>query len=481
PDDPTVGDGVEAVLEFVRGGFVPVGPGGTPLVDARDLARVIVALLVPGRGPRRFMAGGHWIAHEELAQLLESLTGRTLLRLRLPSALVRLLGHLGDVASRLGAPTPLRSETTATMLGMVPSDDSALARELGVTLRPTRETLEDTLRWALREGRLRASEAGLLAPPPAAPPLPWRIGFPEEAPMPARELHFGVFLPQIALPWPEIEARVLRAEALGYHSVWLMDHLWAPGAEERDSLEAWTLATALAARTARIRLGHLVLCNAFRHPALLAKMAATLDHVSGGRLELGLGWGSVPAELAAFGVGDEPPAVRAAKLRESLEILRLLWTGERVSYEGRYFRLKDAIGRPVPLQPRIPIHVGGAGPKLTLPIVRDHADWWNCMSTGVSRLDELRAQVGQARVSVQHPVALAADAAERDAVRARAEKRFAGWGGVLSGTADEVAAVLAREARAGVELFIAAFADGGRPETLERFARDVIPAVRASA
>src|SRR5262245_13089179 len=93
PDDPTVGDGVEAVLEFVRGGFVPVGAGGTPLVDARDLATAIATLVVPGRGPRRFMAGGHWVPHEELARLLEGLTGRPFVRLRLPSALVRLLGH----------------------------------------------------------------------------------------------------------------------------------------------------------------------------------------------------------------------------------------------------------------------------------------------------------------------------------------------------------------------------------------------------
>src|SRR5262245_26500032 len=247
--------------------------------------------------------------------------------------------------------------------------------------------------------------------------------------MRARELHFGVFLPQIGLAWPEVEARVRCAEGLGYHSVWLMDHLATPGAEEVECFEAWTLAAALAARAERIRLGHLVLCNSFRHPALLAKMAATLDRVSGGRLELGLGWGSLPGELAAFGIGEEPPAVRAARLRESIEILRLLFQGERVSYEGRFYRLRDAIARPTPLQARLPIHVGGAGPKLTLPIVRECADWWNCVSTGAERLDELRPLVGDVRISVQHPIGLAESAAERDAARARAEKRFAGWGG----------------------------------------------------
>jgi alkanesulfonate monooxygenase SsuD/methylene tetrahydromethanopterin reductase-like flavin-dependent oxidoreductase (luciferase family) len=203
--------------------------------------------------------------------------------------------------------------------------------------------------------------------------------------------------------------------------------------------------------------------------------------VSDGRLELGLGWGSVPSELDTFGIGAEPPAVRAARLRETIVILRLLWSGERVSYEGRFHCLKDAIARPTPVQTPLPIHVGGAGPKLTLPIVREHADWWNCVSTGVERLDQLAPLVGDVRISVQHPIALADREDTRDATRERAEKRFAGWGGLLAGTAEDVASALAREARAGVELFVCAFADGGRAETLERFARRVVPAVSSAA
>lgn len=295
-----------------------------------------------------------------------------------------------------------------------------------------------------------------------------------------RSVGFGVYVPQFGASWSDLEARVRSAEELGFHSAWLMDHIATPGAEELDAFEAWTSATALAARTERIRLGHLVLCDAFRHPALLAKMAATLDHVSGGRLDLGLGWGSVPAELTTYGFGEEPAAVRSARLRETIEILRLLFSGERVSYDGRFYQLKDAIARPTPIQDPLPIHIGGAGPKLTLPIVREHADWWNCVSMGADRLEELLPQVGDVRVSIQHPIGLAESAEKRDAVRARAERRFAGWGGLVTGTAEEVAAELAREARLGVELFICAFADGGQPETLERFAREVVPAVHAA-
>ncbi len=298
--------------------------------------------------------------------------------------------------------------------------------------------------------------------------------------MDGKQLRFGVFLPQIALRFEQLLEKAQVAEALGFDALWLMDHLWTPGATEADCLEGWTVATALAARTERLRLGHMVLCNAFRHPALLAKMSATLDHVSGGRLELGLGWGSVPDELTAFGIGDEPSAVRAARLGEAIEVLRLLWSGERVSYTGRFYQLRDAIARPRPLQARIPLHIGGAGRKLTLPLVARHADWWNCVSTGVEKLAELRPLAGSARVSVQHPVALATSEAELPAVRARAERRFAGWGGTLVGTAHDVARALAAEARAGVEGFVLAFHDGAAQESLELFARDVIPAVRGA-
>lgn len=289
-------------------------------------------------------------------------------------------------------------------------------------------------------------------------------------------MRVGLFLPQVRMPFATIEARVRTAEELGFDSVWLMDHLAAPALPDADTLEGWTLATALAARTTRIRIGHLVLCDPFRHPALLAKMAATLDIVSDGRLELGLGWGSVEAELQAFGFGAEAPAVRAARLGETLEVLELMFAGERFSYRGRFVELHGAIGRPRPVQqPRIPIHLGGAGKRLTMPLVAHHADWWNCPSYAVDRLDELRPLAGRARVSVQHVVGLAPSAAERDEVTAVAERRFGSWGGLVTGTPDEVAAALATEAAAGVELFVLQLSDFGAPETLELLATQVLP------
>ena len=210
-----------------------------------------------------------------------------------------------------------------------------------------------------------------------------------------------------------------------------MDHLAAPAAPEHDTLEGWTLAAALAARTSTVRLGHLVTANPFRHPALLAKMAATVDVVSGGRLELGLGWGSLEDELLTFGIGVAPPPTRAAQLGEAVEVIELMFTGEPFDYAGKHFRLKGALGRPRPLAGRVPVHIGGAGRRLTMPLVARHADWWNCPAYAVDRLDELRPLAGNARVSVQHPIGLAPSTAARVEVEQLTTKRFGAWGGIV--------------------------------------------------
>ncbi|MHB8669462.1 MAG: LLM class flavin-dependent oxidoreductase [Acidimicrobiales bacterium] len=294
---------------------------------------------------------------------------------------------------------------------------------------------------------------------------------------------FGLFLPQMRMTYETIESRVRVAEEVGFDSVWLMDHLAPPAATGHETLEAWTLASALAVRTERIRIGHLVLCGPFRHPSLLAKMAATLDVISGGRLDLGIGWGSVPEELTSFGFEPGPPPVRAAQLGETLEILELLFSGEKVSYQGQHFHLEGAICRPRPVNGRVPIHVGGGGERLTMPLVSRHADWWNCPSYAVARIDELRPLAGGARVSVQHTLGLApsSEPARRSATMEELERRFGSWGGLVGGTAEEVSERLAAEAKAGVELFVLQFSDFATPETLRHFGAEVIPAVRESA
>ncbi|HSO96231.1 MAG TPA: LLM class flavin-dependent oxidoreductase [Acidimicrobiia bacterium] len=291
---------------------------------------------------------------------------------------------------------------------------------------------------------------------------------------------FGAFLPQLRMGFDRILERVLAAEAAGFDSVWLMDHLAAPAAVDQDTFEGWTLAAALAARTTTIRVGHLVTCDPFRHPALLAKMAATVDVMSGGRLELGLGWGSLAEELHRFGIGEGSASERSARLRESIEIVRMMFSGEFFDFTGEHFRLEQAIGRPRPVQDHVPIHLGGAGPTLTMPMVRDHADWWNCPSYAVDRLAELRPLAGAARVSVQHPVGLVTEASPRQRVEEQAQRRFGSWGGLVVGTPSELIDRLSADVALGVEGFVLQFSDFATPDTLHQFMRTVAPAVRAA-
>jgi alkanesulfonate monooxygenase SsuD/methylene tetrahydromethanopterin reductase-like flavin-dependent oxidoreductase (luciferase family) len=289
---------------------------------------------------------------------------------------------------------------------------------------------------------------------------------------------FGCFLPQVRLRWPQLRERARAAEQAGFHSVWLVDHLATPAEASLPILEGWTAAAALAEATDRIRIGHLVTCDAFRHPAVLAKMAATLDVISDGRLELGLGWGSVPDELERFGIGAAAAAERAARLAETLDVLELMFTGEAFDYRGRHVSCSGAVGRPRPVQqPRPPLHLGGAGPRLTLPLAAARADWWNCPSYAADRFAALRPAVRPARASIQRPVGLVTDPRRRDEVEAEARRRFGAWGGLVVGTAEEVAEVLAADRAAGAEGFVLQFHDFAAAATLEAFASEVMPRV----
>jgi len=168
------------------------------------------------------------------------------------------------------------------------------------------------------------------------------------------------------------------AERLGFRSAWLMDHLVpvvAPSTE--PMLEAWSTLAALLARTSTIRGGVLVSANTFRHPAVLAKMAATIDRMSGGRLEVGLGAAWNADEHRANGIAFPATGARLDMFDEACEVMRLLWTTPVADFAGRYYRLEAARGEPKPLQARLPLLLGGRGERRTLRTVARHADRWN--------------------------------------------------------------------------------------------------------
>jgi len=283
---------------------------------------------------------------------------------------------------------------------------------------------------------------------------------------------FNLFLPQMRFQMDAIVERARAAEVAGFGGVALIDHLAPPLALGHPMYEAITTAAWVTAHTERASVGHLVLCDSFRLPAVLAKQAVTLDHASGGRFELGIGWGSAPEEFGVFGIPTDVPAARVRRLDETLEVMRALWTGEALDFHGEFHQLVGAQQLPVPTRP-IPILIGGAGPR-TLAVVAKHADWWNLPVTDLAKLDELRPKVGRARVSIQQMVAFVPSEAARAEVTELAQRRFGRMGGLVVGNANELLDHFAALAQRGVERFYVWFADFAPPETLAAFGAGVI-------
>jgi alkanesulfonate monooxygenase SsuD/methylene tetrahydromethanopterin reductase-like flavin-dependent oxidoreductase (luciferase family) len=284
-------------------------------------------------------------------------------------------------------------------------------------------------------------------------------------------MEFYLFLPQMRLTMADLVERATAAETAGFVGLAGMDHLAPPGAEAQPMQEAMVTTTWVAAHTQELRVGSLVLCDSFRHPAVLAKEAVTIDHASGGRFDLGIGWGSMADEFLTYGVGPTEPAVRIARLKETLEIVTALWAGETVDHEGEHFVLQQARQSPVPLG-RIPIVIGGAGRK-TMQLVSQYADWWNVHIGVLDRLEAMRPLAGLARISLQVQVAFVPTEAERADVTALSHRRFGDMGPIV-GTASELVDHFGSLAQSGVERVYVWFCDFAAPQTLAAFGHEVI-------
>lgn len=273
-----------------------------------------------------------------------------------------------------------------------------------------------------------------------------------------------LFLPQVRLPVADIVLRARHAEASGFDGIAFIDHLEAPGQPDECIWEAMGVAAWVAAKTERLRIGHLVLCDAFRHPALLAKQAVTLSAASGGRFELGLGSGSWPTEFTRFQIGAQDPLARVEQLDRHLSLLKQYW-GHTAGSER-----PEA---PLPEHP-IPLTLGGTGPRM-MELVRKHADWWNLPVNRIDRLPRLAPAAGEARVSVQQMVGFVRSGADPQAVREVSTRRF-GYldSGLICGDAAELNRHFALLAGHGVERFYVWFADFAAPETLDEFGESVI-------
>ena len=209
-------------------------------------------------------------------------------------------------------------------------------------------------------------------------------------------IEFGVKTGQGGCTYDELVKVWSAAEELGYDSAWLYDHFYALGDKTKPCLEAWTTLAALAAVTQRLRIGTMVTCVNYRQPSLLAKMAATVDLVSKGRLVLGIGAGWFEEEYRAYGFEFPDQATRVRQLKEALIVIQKLWTEDSASFRGRYYSIQDAICLPKPLQkPRPRMLVGINSGKKTLPyLAAKYADGFNVTA---SSFEECKAVIGSAK------------------------------------------------------------------------------------
>ncbi|WP_055402502.1 MULTISPECIES: LLM class flavin-dependent oxidoreductase [unclassified Mycobacterium] len=279
-----------------------------------------------------------------------------------------------------------------------------------------------------------------------------------------------LFLPQVRLSVADIAERARHAEASGFDGMAFIDHLEAPGLPDESIWEAMGVASWVAAKTERLRIGHLVLCDAFRHPAVLAKQAVTLSDASGGRFDLGLGAGSWPAEFARFDVGRRDAVARVEQLERHLALLRRYWGDDPQAGPPQAPRRSHPI----------PLVLGGTGPRM-MKLVRTYANWWNLPANHLDRLSTLVPAAGTARVSVQQMVGFVRAGGDPDQVREVSTRRFGNLGsGLVCGDADELIAHFTGLAAQRVERFYVWFADFAVPDSLHEFGETVIKAFAAA-
>jgi F420-dependent oxidoreductase-like protein len=303
-------------------------------------------------------------------------------------------------------------------------------------------------------------------------------------------MRFSIW-PDQSRPWPEVAAMADYAEDTGWDGLYVYDHFMPSTADGTPAdgpvLEGWTLLTAIAARTSRLRLGPMVLGSLYRHPAVLANMAATLDHVSGGRLVLGVGAGWQVNEHRAFGIDLPAPGARLDQFEEACQVLLALLRSPRSTFHGSHYSVEDAPCDPKPLQQPLPLLIGGRGERRTMRIAATYADEWNAWTTpAVARhkrevLERHCAEVGRdpalIRRSTQAVLHLSTDPDElpRDL---DPEDRIPH----VSGTPEQVVEAMAAYREAGVDEFLVPD-DSTVPwerqrETLELFRTEVVPHLR---
>ena len=295
-------------------------------------------------------------------------------------------------------------------------------------------------------------------------------------------MRFG-FWPGPNNSWSDTLALAKHAEAGGWHGVWYADH-FMPNAEDTSgpTSECWTTLAALAASVPRIRLGALVTGNMYRHPAVLAKMAANVDNISGGRCVLGLGAGWQENEHRAYGINFSTLGGRMSRFEEACQVVTGLFSNEKTTFAGKHYQLTDAPLAPKPVQKPLPLLIGGGGEQRTLRIAAKYADEWNVWGTpevlkhkgGI--LDQYCREIGRDPKTIAHSaqglLVLTDDSAMVERIKAAGRP-------VIGGTGVQVRALVEQYTEAGVdELIIPDFNLGrtvaDKTAVMDRFADEVM-------
>lgn len=305
------------------------------------------------------------------------------------------------------------------------------------------------------------------------------------------KVYFGVFIPPEGKPFEELKKQAIRCDNLGYYSLWTSDHLlgmYETTASPR--FECWTLTTALAMVTKKIMISQLTLANPFRNPALLAKMAATIDVISNGRSILSIGAGWHEGEFNAYGYDFGTWKTRLQKMDEAAEIIKLLWNEEKPSFNGKYYTIKDAYCNPKPLQNPMPLMIAGGGEKRTLKTVAKHGDLSNYSAwTGTPKdfkektaiLNKHCEKVGRDPEEIQKTWAAFTfidenqEKAEETAKKHYAKSRFTDEIRGLVGSPETIAQQIRDYIDAGASHFILSFLGGNWEKQVDLFAREVVP------
>jgi F420-dependent oxidoreductase-like protein len=308
-------------------------------------------------------------------------------------------------------------------------------------------------------------------------------------------VRFGIQTGQQGLSWEQMLDLWQKADQWGYDSLWNFDHFYPIFVDpEGPCFEGWTTLSALAQATKRARIGHLVNGNTYRHPCVTAKMAATLDHISNGRLNLGIGAGWFELEHRSFGIDFKTIPGRLAALDEACQIIRGMFTQPKTTLQGKHYQVTDALCLPKPVQqPHPPIMIGGTGERVLLRIVAKHADMWNA-SADAKRMRELidvirrhgdavRRDTEAIEKTVMMPLCYKATP-EREQfmcslmANMRQTTPEAARAQIMIGDKQECLDAVERYGKAGVTHFIFMLFAPFFVEEVQAFAEEVIPAVR---